>query len=215
MTIEEIENRLKDAKGEERVDLLLRLAAKEGASNGKQSIETTEKAYALALELNYQKGVGECLHRFGRGYMLISEYQKAIDYFHQAINVFEHIGEIRSLSPVYSGIGLCKRSLGNYDGAVQYFELGLKSARESQNRTAEAHALNSLGTTFHILGRYQEAILYLERAIHSALELGMIETQIVSLASIGSIYVDLGDTDKGLDYLYSALKLSERSNYTP
>ncbi|VEP15844.1 Tetratricopeptide repeat protein (fragment) [Hyella patelloides LEGE 07179] len=123
-----------------------------------------------------------CGISLGNAYGSLGQYQRAIDYYQQALEIARDIGDRE-----YEG-----HSLGNLGLAYGY----------------EGHSLGSLGNVYSSLGKYQRAIDYYQQALEIAQDIGDRGHEGRSLGNLGLAYGSLGEYQRAIDYHQQALKIA-------
>ncbi|WP_435277347.1 tetratricopeptide repeat protein (plasmid) [Psychrobium sp. nBUS_13] len=106
--------------------------------------------------------------------------------------------------------GLINSALGNYDKAINYLELALKSDLKTfgENHPTVATSHNNLGAAWKAKGEYDKAINYYELALKSGLKTfgENHPTVAISHNNLGTAWEAKGEYDKAINYLELALK---------
>ncbi len=98
-------------------------------------------------------------------------------------------------------LGNAYRRLGQYDKAIDYYELALAISREIKDRQGEGNRLNGLGNAYFSLGQYDKAIEYYELALTISREIKDRQAEGIRLGGLGTVYYSLGQYEKALDYM--------------
>jgi tetratricopeptide (TPR) repeat protein len=84
-------------------------------------------------------------------------FQKAIQYYQQALAIAREIGDRRGEGSQLGNLGNAWRYLGEVSRAIKYLEQALIQIRESGDRRNEGFHLANLGNAYQALGKLQEA----------------------------------------------------------
>ncbi len=106
-----------------------------------------------------------CLNGLGLAYYSLGEYDKAINYHQQSLQIAIEIGDRYGEGNALGSLGNAYLSLGEYDKAIKYHQQHLQIARQIGNRYGEGNALGSLGNIYYSLGDYRQAIEYLQKSL--------------------------------------------------
>ncbi len=124
------------------------------------------------------RNYGVALTNLGNAYYSLGQYQQAIEFHQQRLEIANEIGDSPEERLVcdtlrerqrngkvssLGGLGNVYQSLGQYQQAIEYHHQCLKIAREigdSPERIEEARTLVNLGNAYQSLGEYQQAIEY-------------------------------------------------------
>ena len=62
----------------------------------------------------------------------------------------------------YYNLGICQRTMGQHEKAVEYFETGLEWARQKGKAESECITLGQLAVTYKAMEYYQKAVEHFE-----------------------------------------------------
>ncbi len=114
------------------------------------------------------------LNRAGLVANTLGEYDKAIEYFEQALaSDLKTLGENHpSVATGRNNIGEAWRAKGEYDKAIEYYEQALASNLKTfgEDHPDVATYRNNLGLAWYSKGEYDKAIEYYEQALASNLK---------------------------------------------
>ncbi len=182
-----------------------------------------DKALALAIQAkelaeknSFENGVGYALKNIGICYFNQSKYLEALDFWNQAIKVFESINDKVGVSNMLANIGSVHYNQGDNEKALEYFLNSLKFAEESGNKLRIQTALINIGAVYSRKKEtYDKALHYYLMALPISEELndkGGIGTASVN---IGEIYSAKGQDSLALLYLNKSLKARENMESVP
>jgi tetratricopeptide (TPR) repeat protein len=149
----------------------------------------------------------------GEVYFNLSEYQKALDTYEQALPLLrndEGKGERKRVYPVwtYNNFGRTYETLGEPEKALPYFEFSLREAERAKLPRDTAIALTSLGALHLSQGEKRKAFDYLSQARpywQKAFGEGPdISGDARVLLRFGELYASLGETEEALEYFRQA-----------
>jgi len=113
-------------------------------------------------------------------------------------------------------IGRCYVLKGDYNIAMQQYELALKLLPENVDEKDKilkqkvyADILGNIGTVYFSQGNYAQALEYYFKALKINDEIGNKQGQAANLGNIGIVYKDQGNYAQALDYYFKALKIFE------
>jgi tetratricopeptide (TPR) repeat protein len=126
----ELEDLLVFASGEERVDLLNKLAYEIKENETQQSVAHSTEALQLARELEYEQGEVTALNNLGIGHYFLADYARALNYYTESLGLAEQLGNQERSAAALNNIGIIHFLWGEYDQALDYYYRGL-AIRES------------------------------------------------------------------------------------
>src|SRR5215204_3718568 len=176
-----------------------------------------DKALALAIQAkelaeknSFENGVGYALKNIGICYFNQSKYLEALDFWNQAIKVFESINDKVGVSNMLANIGSVHYNQGDNEKALEYFLNSLKFAEESGNKLRIQTALINIGAVYSRKKEtYDKALHYLNKSLKARENM---ESVPYSYNKIGEVYQKQGRFDMALNYHNQALTIAEKLN---
>jgi tetratricopeptide (TPR) repeat protein len=175
-----------------------------------KGIEYGEKGLELAKKINWKKGEAYCYNSLGVVYSSgKSNYPKALEYYHKALDVYEEIGNKFNISVIFGNIALVYQNLSDYPKALEYFQKAIKIDEELGNKSGVARHLGNIGINYANQSDYPKALEYYHKSLEINEELGNKSGIAFRTGNIGSIYMYQSDYPKALEYFHKALKIDE------
>jgi tetratricopeptide (TPR) repeat protein len=171
----------------------------------KHGIELKKKILSELSDDNEIKGY--LLGSLGVLHYQISLYDKAIEYFHEALDIFREIGNRRREGNNLENLGTAYRDIGDLNKAIKYHHEALNISREIKDRRAECGCIGNLGVDYSYLGDISKAIEYYHEALKISREIGDKYGEGTNLGNLGSAYSELGNINKAIDYYHEALDI--------
>ncbi|MDL1895900.1 tetratricopeptide repeat protein, partial [Anaerolineae bacterium CFX7] len=164
-----------------------------------QTQNNYEQALAQARETNNLPEQGELLNTLGLGAAEDQEWDKALDYFNQAVQTFEQLERTAGNEDVWRAaqgttlynIGDTAQATGAWDQADHAYTRALNFAREFNDAPGEALVLAKLGNAALHLGEYPRALDFNIQAYNKYAALGDAPTQAELLERIGNLQLQL------------------------
>ena len=97
------------------------------------------------------------LTSLGNAYKSLGQYERAIAFHQQSLDIFKDIGDIQGESASLNNLGKAYDSLGQYERAIAFYQQSLDITKHIGNRDGEALCLQNLGVTYGKCGRIKEA----------------------------------------------------------
>jgi tetratricopeptide (TPR) repeat protein len=152
----------------------------------------------------------------GAVYYDISQYDKALHYYFQALKIFKEISDEMILTSDQSkffattlnNIGMVYFNIGNYEKALEYYNQSLKMRKEQGLEQPIAASFNNIGRIYSQQKQYPEALGYFYHALNIREKIGDSIGVVKILCNLGSAYMELDRDDKALEVLTRALELS-------
>ena len=163
------------------------------------------------LDTPEPRRMADLLENLGNIFWAIRQFDKALEYHRQCLELRLTIGERRALASTYSNIGLILSSNGNFDGALAEYAKALVIRRELNNPADLAVSLNNIGSVQMSLRKTAEARENLRESLALCEKHGYARESAPPLNSLGDIWRLEGDLKQALDYHGRALQARERS----
>lgn len=226
--------KIDDKNSEAKALLGLHYVMDEKTDPGYNDKQTLQKAYDLFELVGNKRGMSRILFSFGFYYRM-TDYQKALDYYNEALDLAKQAG-----AKLVQGSVLCNASylyirMGDFQTAIDYATRGLQCFIELGHKRNISIAYVSLGTSSKLIKDYDKALDYFNQAYKIALQIEFTGTIIDSLSYTIEIlllcnripeaqtryetvqtYITENTyyEDKALVYLMGAKLLSARGNKT-
>lgn len=171
--------------------------------------ENLEKDLNAKEKQFFMKMKGFAINVIGITYHNQADYEKAVYYYKQSVEIKKEIGDKMGLASSLSNIGLIYYEQGNFKDAEEYLIKGLVIEQEIGDKEGIAGTYNNLGNLYSSRGDYDKAIEYHTKSMKIDDEIGYMNGMANSLNNIGLIYFDQGDFEKAIEYYEKSLKIEE------
>jgi len=165
-----------------------------------------EKEISGEFSVNYEKRLGD----IGFCYDLLTEYEKAIGVFNQALFIARELNITDEIIILLSNIGQSYFKSARYDKALAYFQETLKIEQEFGNPADLSIVYNSIGMVYDAWKQYEKAIEYYEQALEIDRKYQNEPRSAIRMNNIGYAHRALKEYDKALEYLLEALKIEKK-----
>lgn len=143
-------------------------------------------------------------------YTRLGNYERALMYGEQCLQVSRTIGEPRGIINALGSLGVLAMEYGHFEQSAQYFEEILPLAREHDVPHLVAITLDNLGSLALAQGNYVQAEHWLNEGLIVAERCNSQAQMIYALCSLGWLALDLGDDERARALFADGLALSER-----
>ena len=143
----------------------------------------------------------------GYCYLMMSRYERALDYFTLAADLAEQSGNLEEVANNWSNIGTIYVEWGDYGGAVEAFRKAMEIDRKAGLEDRISTDLNNIGKMYELWGRYQEAVEYYTQALEIEERAGNEARIAIRLNNMGTAYKLWGKYDQALVYFQQALTI--------
>jgi len=161
----------------------------------------------IVQEIGDRRGLGINLTNIGLVYNNLGQYQKALDYYQQALFIHREIGDRHGEGANLGNIGLIYDNFGQYQKALDYYQQALKIKREIGDRRGIGSSLSSVGIVYDNFGQYQKALDYHQQALSIDREIGDRRGEGADLSNIGMTYYKLSNYQKAKKHFQDALAI--------
>jgi tetratricopeptide (TPR) repeat protein len=156
-----------------------------------ESILAFEHALPLFQKLGNLEGKGSALNYLGLAYQMQGNFQKAIEYILQGMEVRKKIGDVQGVMFSLTRIGDMYQTLGQNETALNYYREALHFAEEKKTEPlSDTH--EALAKLYMGLKQYDKAKKYIDLAIKAKLNVEWYNLL------LGRYYMETGLPEKSL-----------------
>jgi class 3 adenylate cyclase/tetratricopeptide (TPR) repeat protein len=140
----------------------------------------------------------------------MGRWDKAIEYFQDALSITNIIGNLKRKSSILKGIGLACLFKG--DTSIGYFYLkdSINICKEIKALDVYAMALNNIGIYYDMSGKWKKAIEAYKESLSIAKEIKNIIVISNIMNNIGFAYSSLRESKQAIYYLKESVKLADK-----
>ncbi|MEH2273047.1 MAG: tetratricopeptide repeat protein, partial [Nostoc sp.] len=151
------------------------------------------------------------LTSLGHAYDYLGQYQQAIEFQQQSLEIAREIGAHDRFEEAISlgNLGLIYNSVGQYQQAVEFHQKALEIARKTGTPDVEANSLGHLGLAYRSLGQYQQAIEFYQQQLKITKEIGDRNGEGRSLGDLGNAYQFIGQYQQAIEFYQQQLKITK------
>ena len=156
-----------------------------------------------------QDDLGTTLNNIGRIYDARGDYDTALTYLQQSLQIRQEIGDKAGEGTTLNNISGIYRARGDYDTALTYLQQSLQIQQEIGDKAGEGTTLNNISGIYRARGDYDTALTYLQQSLQIQQEIGDKAGEGTTLNNISQIYDARGDYDTALTYLQQSLQIQQ------
>ncbi|MCP4229926.1 MAG: tetratricopeptide repeat protein [bacterium] len=201
--------REKDVPPEEIVDTLNDLASAYFRINPELTEKHAKEANDIAEETGYSEGIGRSLKVIGISYWVRGKYDKALDYYLEALTVYQVLGNELDIADISNNIGIIFAERKNFDQALEYFQKALSKYGIVGDKQRVAGIYNNVALIHRELNEYFAALNSFRKSLDIRLELGEESAIADSYDNIGLLYEEQNELEKAADYYVQSLEIRE------
>lgn len=139
------------------------------------------------------------------------DFSNALAKYKKVVNQSEKTADLSSL---YNSIGVIYFESGDYEEAIKYYDMSVKSAENAGNVKELAMSLNNIGNVKYEDHDYNSALSYYGQSVNKKTSIDYKAGIAVSLHNIGNVYRKTGDFAKALEYYQQSEKFAIASGNT-
>ncbi|MCC7297031.1 MAG: tetratricopeptide repeat protein, partial [Bacteroidia bacterium] len=192
-----------------KVNLLNKYSDEWTATDPEYGLSFGNKAFELATRLRWKKGIAKSLNNIGNNQCSLSEYQKALNAYKEALKVNQELKDKFQIAKTQSNIGLVYLDQSAYPKALEYLFLALKNFEELKFDLGIGNQYGAIGTVYSEQKDFNKAIYYDSLAIVIFRKINDLEGVAIQLGNIGNAYEAMGDYDKAINFNLQAVKMYE------
>jgi CHAT domain-containing protein len=168
-----------------------------------------DEALAISQSIDDKRSAAGALVAIARMQMRRSNFQFALNQFYAAEELFAQMGDIIYLASSYDGIASVYMYMGQYQNAVRFWELALRSFEEAGLDNHVPGVLVALGVARLALGDNDGALSDMSQASALGRRSGNPVDRAYALLALGYAQYAADKLEVALRYLLQALELSE------
>jgi len=153
---------------------------------------------------------GAAILNIGDYYFYTSQYDSAIYYFHESLNVFKDTKYYFNIASVNSNLGTIYYYKNDYSKAIDCFKKAAKYQKLDDKPKETAVIYNNIAAVYYYQDQYTEAIEYYKKSLEIKESLKTDKGVAKGLNNIASVYEVIGDYDKAINYYYKAIKYCDK-----
>lgn len=150
--------------------------------------------------------------KIGYAYHSISEYPKAISYYHKALNKLTQIStdnEYAEFITTCNCLAMTHFLKGDYDQCIIWSEKGIGLSKRKKHLPLIEQSYNNMGMVACNQGEYEKAIEFFNKCLEIQLKVQNKYRLSAIYTNLGVIHLNLGLYDQASGYYYKGLKLAE------
>lgn len=207
--VEELERRLRSARGKERLAILTELADLAGETDPARELALAQEALTLAEAEKDAAAEAGARYHIGKAKAFLGEAEVALEPLQQSAALYERLGDRKGVGDATNALGIAEYRLGRFDSALGRFEKALAIWEETGNKKNAATLLANIGTIHCQRSRWQEGLLYFQRSLEAQRQVANPKGEALALNNIGIVYQHLGRYADAVDVYLRALKIEE------
>ncbi|ACF12851.1 Tetratricopeptide TPR_2 repeat protein [Chloroherpeton thalassium ATCC 35110] len=149
----------------------------------------------------------EALGQTGKQNLHIGDYDTALKYLQQSLQIRQDIGDKQGEGTTLNNISLIYQARGDYETALKYLQQSLQIRQDIGNKEGEGTTLNNISLIYDARGDYETALKYLEQSLQICQDIGDKKGEGATLNNLATTSYARGDYDTALKYLQQSLQI--------
>ncbi|MGO4892053.1 GGDEF domain-containing protein [Flavobacterium sp. W21_SRS_FM6] len=162
-------------------------------SNWTGAILSLNKAHDLYLQSNDLEGLGGVLNMLGSINISLKNFESAVKYFQEAIDIANKQGDVFRASIIYYNIGEAYFESKDLVEALRNHEAALALSVSLKDESGIAYSQAALADIFAVNEEWQTAIELYKKSYEKFVETGNYRRQVVILIGLSKCYLGLKD----------------------
>jgi tetratricopeptide (TPR) repeat protein len=197
-------------------DALLRVEALHNLGDVLARIGRTDEAAVrfgemlrIAWLFDYTAKGGAAHGRIGRLYRQKGEYDRALDHFRIASELFSRADDQRGVASILSDIGVVHWLRGSYPTALEHHRQALSLRRALGDKRSIAHSLWSIGLVHRDSGSFKSSLEMFRESMELRREIGDKPGVVSSMCDLGAVHEADGNLDEAMEIFTSAYEVAQ------
>jgi tetratricopeptide (TPR) repeat protein len=141
----------------------------------------------------------------------LGEYEKAIEFYKKALDIYHMIGDAQGEGKVLGNMGNVSIRLGERDKAFDVYEKALEIYHRIGDASGEGKVLGNMGIAYADLGEFAKAISFYEKQLEISRLIKDPESEANALGNMGLAYIDLGEYRRAIGFYRKQLEITRRT----
>lgn len=159
-----------------------------------------------------KKQIKFILNNAGIAYMQLGNYDKALEFHYQSLQIREEEGDKNSVRNALNNIGLVFYNLSDYDRSIQYYLKAIDLSKELNDFKGQERVFSNLGLCYNQLGKFEEAIKSFQEGFKICGSECADNIVKEGLEGLGIAYLARHDLELAKENFLKSLEISRRQN---
>lgn len=195
-----------------KIELLRELGRQIKYSNPDSAIQFLSIALDLAENNNLQNEKAHVISRMGGAKYVKGEYDFALEYFLEALSIWEEIDNKRGIAIGLNNIGLIQNMQEKTSKAIHNHLQSIELCKENKDTLLWAINVHNLGIAYNTAGSYDTAMAYADSSIKLYQSIGRALEAVIVNNLKGEIFINKGEYDKAIDNNLSIINHPDYNN---
>lgn len=203
--IDTLRIQLKNAKSDTaKIEIYRQLAKYYHHRSPKTTIKYADTIKHFSVHRDYKQGMAIAANCYGLAYWKLGEFNKALDYFAEALLLNRQLKNKNGIAAAYGNIGIIYYQKNDFDQTLEFFLKAFEITSELKDTVGIVRSYQNIGTIYRKMRNYDKALECYLNVIYlfeKSPQLKVVENILYSTHNnIGVVYEDLNDYDKALHH---------------
>ncbi|WP_209319852.1 tetratricopeptide repeat-containing sensor histidine kinase [Ancylomarina longa] len=176
-----------------------------------QAFKDFLSCYKYSLKYKNYQLAALSLNSLGLVKKHLKDYNKALEYYRRAAQIFKEKDLILSLYSSNTNIANILSIQNKFSEALTYYKKNLDVLKQKSSKYRLAQTYHNIGACFLEMKQYQLALQYQKQSLQLKKELGNKNSILISLNGISQAYYMLNEFEKSLQYSKRAFQLASET----
>lgn len=196
---------LKNSKGKQRVEILLKLSSENYQFDIEKAIDQAEKALSIAKSYKNTQLIFRSYAQLGFFNYMSDQDITALSYYLNALKLARQQDNSHDASYILNKLGRLFASQGNHVKALNYYFQALKIQQEEGNKDGASITLQCIGLLYSQRGKYQKAVSYYKKSYEISNEIRDLSGMTMAACNVAYAMQELKNYDEAIIYYKKAL----------
>lgn len=202
----DLERRISNAQGSEKVDILLEASTIRGESLA-TILEYALMGIRLAKKIGYEKGLAYGLQRAGSISINLGDVESGIKNLLSSLEHYDKVNDKDGMGESLLLLGKAYLKKGDVPRSAEYFNWSTTEFNKVGDLPGEAAAANNCGFVYKLIGNYDNALESYDNALSIYRRLQDKQNEAVLLSNIAKLYFDKKDYLEAIEFYEEALSV--------
>ncbi len=179
------------------------------------AIENCHISLELYESLKLDEGKASLLNSIGNIYLDLRQYEKARQYFNQALFLAKAEDDSYIIATSLSNLGHMHLGLGDAEEARKFYQRALELDRQENDLEGMGYSYYNLGIAFKKLNDFEKALENLQKSLEYSDQSVDLELQAKVYSEIGNLYSETGNYRMAISFLKQSLAVAQRIDADP
>lgn len=202
----DLEKRISNAQGSEKVDILLEASTIRGESPA-TILEYALRGIRLAKDIGYERGIAYGLQRAGSISINLGDAESGIKNLLSSLEHYDKANDKDGMGESLLLLGKAYLHKGDPTRSAEYFNWSTTEFNKAGDLPGEAAAANNCGFVYKLIGDYDRALECYDNALSIYRRLQDKQNEAVLLSNIAKLYFDRKDYLEAIEFYEEALSV--------